>query len=291
MEERMPRDRKIALREWFCRWTRRWPEVRGRGRLILAVDRWLTDSRDPHSYLVRSQLNGNIQMRLDLRSWDQKFAFYYGESNREALRRIAGIFSEGDFWDVGASIGVFAVTMGLHARAWDGRVIAVEPHPINVATLKENVNINGVEGHVVVEQVAVGSQPGSVRISLGLDAIAGNAVAGGTEGEHVSVVTLDDLWLRHGSRKAGFLKIDTEGWDAPALMGGRKMLRACRPALLAEFNRHQMKRQNIQIEECWSFLIGELGYTARFPNANGRLQPVGAPGDLEDIWFLPARSA
>lgn len=265
--------------------------MRGRGRLILAIDRWLTDLRDPYSYLVCSQLNGNVRMWLDLRSWGQKFAFYYGKNNQRELKQIAEIFSEGDFWDVGASIGIFAVTMGMQARSWNGRVIAVEPHPVNVARLEENVRLNGLEKTLVVEPVAVGRQPGSLRIVLGLEAIPGNAMAGGEEGEMVPVVTLDDLWRRGGGRKVGFLKIDTEGWDAPALMGAKEMLHVCRPGLFAEFNRHQMRRQSIQIEECWNFLVDELGYKVSFLDEKGTLQSIQSPGDRENLWFLPSPKA
>jgi hypothetical protein len=103
----------------------------------------------------------------------------------------------------------------------------------------------------------------------------------------VRVTTLDALWEENGREDIGFVKIDTEGWDAKVILGGQQALRHSRPPMLVEFNRERMRNHHIPLAPCWEFLCGELQYAAHTLSRAGNLEPVSQPGDLENLFFLP----
>ncbi len=57
---------------------------------------------------------------VDGRVLEQKFAFYYGEWESELIRAAIQHHRGGAFYDVGGSIGLYAVAVGRHCRATQG---------------------------------------------------------------------------------------------------------------------------------------------------------------------------
>ena len=154
---------------------------------------------------------------------------YYGNhEHRAAMRRLYAQFVQrGDLvFDVGAHVGD---RIGAFRRL-GARVVAVEPQPALVRTLKL---IYGRDRGVMIEPVAVGASAGTLELKLNLDnptvSTASrdflNAARGapGWEGQawtravEVPVTTLDALVARHGA--PAFIKIDVEGFEAEALAG------------------------------------------------------------------------
>jgi FkbM family methyltransferase len=143
------------------------------------------------------------------------------------------------FVDVGAHWGVFALSA---ATRWPGQVavIAVEPHPQNVAQLLKSVDFNGLGAAVAVVAAAAGAQRGIEALgcatSMGhtLDRSAAHAVTGALS---VPVVTLDEVLQARGdlAGRRVFLKIDVEGLELEVLHGARALLSGGRvPAIMWE---------------------------------------------------------
>ena len=129
--------------------TRRIPMFRGLGRVVLLVDSCLTNSSDASSYMVSSEVNGSCRLRLDLRGWEQKFAFYYGRWEDTLISTVKRHFGEGAFYDVGASIGLYAMTFGRVCHERGSYLRAFEPVPDNLQRLREQFALNGPdEQHV-----------------------------------------------------------------------------------------------------------------------------------------------
>src|SRR5690349_14504590 len=161
---------------------------------------------------------------------------YYGDRKRAAaMDRLYGNFVQrGDLvFDVGAHVGDRVASF----RRLGARVVAVEPQRAMVRALRL---LHGRDRQVTIEAVAVGRQPGRVRMLINPDnptvSTASSAFveaargAPGWEGQRwgevaeVDVTTLDALIAKHGV--PAFIKIDVEGFEAEALAGLSQAVRA-----------------------------------------------------------------
>jgi membrane glycosyltransferase len=154
---------------------------------------------------------------------------YYGDRLRHAAmdRLHAGFVRPGDVvFDIGAHVGDRVGSF----RRLGARVVAVEPQPALIATLRL---IHGRDRAVAIEAAAVGRHIGTIPLRLNLDnptistasddlvQAAAGAPGWANERWTTSVVapmtTLDTLVARHGT--PAFIKIDVEGFEAEALAG------------------------------------------------------------------------
>lgn len=121
--------------------------------------------------------------------------------------------------DAGANAGVFTV-MASYLVGESGRIIAIEPDPENLATLKKNIEINGLKNVDIVEK-ALFSESNQV-IDLISNGTKSHVVTEDTDHENpfkiftVNTITFDDLLLDLSISPA-FLKMDIEGSEKYAL--------------------------------------------------------------------------
>lgn len=197
-----------------------------------------------------------------LRGVARSLQIYYGDrSRRAAMERLYRRFVQpGDLvFDIGAHVGDRIAVF----RRFGARVVAVEPQPALVKTLKL---IYGRDRAVTIEPVAVGRHAAMLDFRLNLDnptvstasdafRLAANG-APGWEGQawtrtiRVPATTLDALFTRYGV--PAFIKIDVEGSEAEALAG----LTRPSPALSFEFTTIQRGVAADCIDRC-----ARLGYT------------------------------
>ena len=88
--------------------------------------------------------------------------------------------------------------------------------------LRRNIELNGLHGHVVLEQAALGAEEGDVEFTIGLD--TANHVARGREPKRtrrVSMRTLDKL-----ESSPTMIKVDVEGYEADVFRGAQAVLKA-----------------------------------------------------------------
>ncbi len=153
---------------------------------------------------------------------------------------IAGVFGQRDqhvyrFWrrhlpkggvflDVGANIGLYGVPAGAVVGP-RGAVVCFEANPSTYRYLLKNLSRNH-RANVIAENVAVGAEPGEIRIATQASNIGEVHVAAGTEtGEIVPMVSLDDYCAEHGIARVDYIKIDVEGYEASVLRGAVRVLR------------------------------------------------------------------
>ena len=197
-----------------------------------------------------------------IRGVARSLRIYHGNgARRAAMERLYGRFvAPGDLvFDIGAHVGDRIAVL----RRLGARVVAVEPQPALVKTLKL---LYGRDRAVAIEPVAIGRSAGTLKFSLNVDnptvSTASEAFrkaadgAPGWEGQawsrtiDVPVMTLDMLVARHGA--AAFIKIDVEGSESEALAG----LTRPSPTLSFEFTTIQRGVAEACVSRC-----AELGYT------------------------------
>lgn len=135
--------------------------------------------------------------------------------------------------DVGANIGYTAL-VAAHAVAPGGRVIAVEPHPDNVALLRHNARANAGEA---IEVVAGAAWREAGTVNLAVSAVnAGDhrTEALGSERPTIAVpaVRLDDVV---GDATVDLIKLDCQGCEHIVLEGAAGLIARDRPVVLTEF--------------------------------------------------------
>jgi FkbM family methyltransferase len=199
---------------------------------------------------------------------------YYGDKARAAAmdRLYSDFIQPGDLvFDVGAHVGDRIASF----RRLGARVVAVEPQRAmaNVLTL-----LYGLNRKILIEQVAVGREPGRVRMLINADNPTVSSVskvfvdaardAPGWETQRwtgsaeINVTTLDALIAKHG--RPAFIKLDVEGYEAEALRGLSQAVRG----LSFEFTTIQRQVAFACVERCKT-----LGYT-RFNAALGESQAL-----------------
>jgi len=213
----------------------------------------------------------------------RSLGIYYGRKSRntEKDRLYAQFVKPGDLvFDVGAHVGDrIASFLRLGAR-----VVAIEPQPALVIALKA---LYGRKRNVTILAKAVGRQPGMLAMKINIDNPTVSTAskefvdaakgAAGWEGQtwektiEVPVTTLGDVIETHGIPT--FVKIDVEGFEAEALAGLTRPVKA----LSFEFTTIQRDVAHECIARCV-----ELGYR-QFNAALGESQELGEWRSAENI--------
>jgi FkbM family methyltransferase len=139
---------------------------------------------------------------------------------RKYQAALPHVSSRGHAVDVGSHVGLWSRVMALAFE----KVTAFEPLAEHVACFERNIQDPRVDLH----QVALAEKAGALRLAA--DGInSGNAAVADT-GEAVRARTLDSFRLKG----VDLIKIDVEGFEVPAILGGEKTLKRDRPAVIVE---------------------------------------------------------
>jgi FkbM family methyltransferase len=134
--------------------------------------------------------------------------------------------------DCGANVGVetlYALRLGA------GKVIAIEPSPVNVAVLRKNFAKEIAEGRVVVYPKGVWDKDDVLELHLNDDTTAMDSFL--IKREHSSRVvkaeltTIDKIVAELKLDRVDFIKMDTEGAEKKALEGGRQTIAKFKPRM------------------------------------------------------------
>jgi FkbM family methyltransferase len=171
---------------------------------------------------------------LDVRYQGAAFRFYHQTSatergalfnpdyNLEELDFLrAHTPADGVFVDVGANAGTYALPLARHVGA-NGKVIAVEPHPVMVSRLAFNRTASRADNMVLVA-AAAGDSDGELMIETDHENYGASHVypdaSARSDAIRVPAMRLLRILQNHNVRQVDSLKIDVEGYEDRVLVG------------------------------------------------------------------------
>jgi FkbM family methyltransferase len=185
-----------------------------------------------------------IDMYVDMTDGTGRLHYFYDDPYEpETSRAIRRLLRTGDvFLDIGAHVGYFSTLAG-HIVGNTGQVVAFEPHPEAVATLRAATVVNGLSGAIEIVEAAAGNAAGTVRFFLSVDPVLSTIdPARSPARDHftfdrsieVRQLTVD-AWLadrKDLTPRIRAIKIDVEGTEADVVEGMRGTLAACPRAVI-----------------------------------------------------------
>lgn len=152
-------------------------------------------------------------------------------------------------YDIGANVGFYTLLSSV-LTGCEGRVIACEPLPDNLALLHRHIVLNQLHNVQVIE-AAISDNVGFARFACGRSSSMGKL---DTRGQlEVTTTTIDTLVFQQSFPLPNVVKIDIEGGEARAILGMRMVLAQASPVILLATHGEQVR------EECRNILTA-LGY-------------------------------
>jgi FkbM family methyltransferase len=134
--------------------------------------------------------------------------------------------------DVGAGRGEDAFAFSRAVGA-EGRVFAIEAHPISFAILRNFCRLNRLD-NVIPLELAVASKSGILALSDEESSWMENSVvASGANTISVQAATLDEICSQNKIGDIGLLKMNIEGAESDALLGMEKTVSRVRQVCIA----------------------------------------------------------
>lgn len=195
-----------------------------------------------------------------------------------SLRHIRPFVPEGStVVDVGAHVGFFTETFA----GWvgeRGRVIALEPEPINYGRLHNRLERTGLRSRVTSFNVAAVEASGDYLLHINPDHPGDHRLDG--TGVPVRGLTLDEVLQGCGSPDVSLVKLDVQGAEARVLAGAEKTLARCRPALIVEIEDERLRQQGSSAEALLA-LLAARGYAPQHLSRSGISRVLAIPDALD----------
>src|ERR1700691_3168087 len=180
-------------------------------------------------------------------------SFFFGTYEPAQTALFCELVKPGDVvYDVGAHFGYYALLASKLVRT-EGRVLAFEPSPPNLARLYRHIELNR-SSNVQVLELAVSDREGSAHFETRTGSGLGHiAPAGPVE---VKVTRLDAL---QGSPLPNVMKIDVEGAEVGVLQGAASLLASAKPTIFLSLHGDGLKKACLEILAGYGYTFQDIG--------------------------------
>lgn len=231
------------------------------------------------------------------------------EDEQGVARLFKRVIREGDvFFDLGANFGFYSSYV-LPLCGKSGAVHSFEPNVSLIPHLRQLSEVNGRNGRIHVNAVAVGKESGKFLPLYGSDRIGSSSLYRHAWLNHeapinVPIVSIDDYVRDQGIDRIDVVKIDVEGAELDALEGMEETLRVrppqlivCELTLLKEYDTPQqsgleaMRASSAADPRKLTDLLKKHGFELYRIADDGRLGRWQSPGMIADEEFKLVNAA
>lgn len=221
----------------------------------------------------------------------QRSVYLYGEwesyDSRELLKLLR---PEWVIFDIGAYFGYYAL-LACRYTGMRARVFAFEPYPPSYGLLCENKKLNAFDNLTTVNS-AISDQRGvhAFRVPPSYNQGSGGIAVTEDGAVLVQVTTLDDFVRQHALNRLDFIKIDVEGSEVHALLGGQDTIERFQPIMMVELDPGKLVKLG-ETPENLLRLIHTLGYRTYISTRFG-LVPFEKPDGIDgfiNLFCFPSK--
>lgn len=233
---------------------------------------WTRLSGDSHGRLAVRTLTGparGMRFHLDLLG-NYEMGYFLGNYERDVIDRLRTLVKLGwTVWDVGTYIGYYTC---LFARlvGKEGKVVAVEADPRNLARTRQHVELNGF-ANVTFVPTAIGTPNTDVDFFLGegSNSHLSGAWIGARREDYVSgeardktirmdCRSLDQLLVDGLAPRPNLIKLDIDGAEFWALQYLDTLATTVRPLFLIELHNPQCDEAAWRFASQWDYHIEQF---------------------------------
>ena len=154
----------------------------------------------------------------------------------------------GTVFDIGAFIG--DTTLAYANKVGEkGNIYAFEPNSNAYECLSYNLHRN--DATVYFSKFALGSTIKTAKIN---NVETNNGMNYLTDGDDITVITLNEFYVNNEISRIDFIKIDVEGYELDVLIGGKETINKFKPTMLIEINDATLSRQGISRNDIFAWL-------------------------------------
>lgn len=191
--------------------------------------------------------------------------FVYREDYEPLLKNCSQLIKEDSIvLDIGANQGIYSMAFA-NIVGKNGVVIAVEPFPEIIRLLSDNAKINKFDNIIMYENV-VSDNLGHIDLNFGEGTVSASITKTfkGKKRIRVQSVTIDEICKNY--KRVDFIKLDIEGAELKALLGGDKTLEKFKPILSIEVDESTYD----SIDNC----LKKYGYKSYIFDENDKLRII-----------------
>jgi FkbM family methyltransferase len=180
-----------------------------------------------------------------------------GVYEHETLDFVAVLIDGKVFFDVGANIGSYALS--LHRKA--KKIYAFEASKTNINYLEDNIRANGIDNIKTINKAISSEDNRNIKIYLSPDAGGNHSIYDKFDGkyENIKTITLDSFYHRNNIEEIDIIKIDVEGAEFDVIKGANQTLNKFKPLLIIEFCSTNASAAGFQLSDLY-FHLKNLGY-------------------------------